>query len=627
MDRLKKSLIFSFILFVSLTFAFQAKAESYAVRGWQFQSSDEAHINRLLDLAPEYGINHIQLSHSIIMDIDQIVDEPRTRELIDRVSRRADGMGIETFVWSHEFNTKDLTACIDPSNKAGAKFWKKRREVYRRALEAVPSVDGVVLSFGSASPEPWSLMCVCCSRMTNADRVRAIIEQVGAEVTGMGKKLMVRTFIHTPGQLRDVGEAIRSARGVDFIVMPKDVPQDWQPYYPNDPLIGNVGGRPEVIEVDLAGEYWGQGGIPFALVDYLKMRFDFWRTRENIVGAVARIERGSRGVFDNPNSVNAAAFSELLRDPDAAPDKIWEDWVKREYGFDPGDEVSITLISALRRTFDIGRKMYYTLGFWTLEKGSDVPETGRYPRLLDGRSTALYDPDFMPVYNELKNPSEQTLLDIWQEKMEAQFLSDMSVQEIHRIQRALGDKYNDLYAQLRRQQLCTRVWTHVTDAVWRFMFWKKTGDANAAQTLEWDLNQLGYYADLIEKELGADSWPGSPASIRKFITDTEKEFKLSGTRYDFKPPMLFDIRVAENGQNRAVITWKSTAPGGSKVEYGIKLPVYKLSVESGAPPAAEHKVEITGLQPGTRYVFRVVSRLDDGTLLRSGDFDFTAGSD
>jgi hypothetical protein len=50
-------------------------------------------------------------------------------------------------------------------------------------------------------------------------------------------------------------------------------------------------------------------------------------------------------------------------------------------------------------------------------------------------------------------------------------------------------------------------------------------------------------------------------------------------------------------------------------------------VESGAPPAAEHKVEITGLQPGTRYVFRVVSKLEDGTLLRSGDFDFTAGSD
>ena len=71
-----------------------AAAEGYAVRGWELDYNNEEHINRLLDLAPEYRINHIQLTHAILMNIDKIVDDAEARALIDRVSRRADDLGI-----------------------------------------------------------------------------------------------------------------------------------------------------------------------------------------------------------------------------------------------------------------------------------------------------------------------------------------------------------------------------------------------------------------------------------------------------------------------------------------------------------------------------------------------------
>ena len=54
-------------------------------------------------------------------------------------------------VWSHEFNNVGLTVCFDPADPV----WNERRQAYRSALQAIPTIDGVVLMFGSATLEPW----------------------------------------------------------------------------------------------------------------------------------------------------------------------------------------------------------------------------------------------------------------------------------------------------------------------------------------------------------------------------------------------------------------------------------------------------------------------------------------
>lgn len=54
-------------------------------------------------------------------------------------------------VWSHEFNNVGLTVCFDPADP----LWEERRQAYRAALTTVPTIDGVVLMFGSSSLEPW----------------------------------------------------------------------------------------------------------------------------------------------------------------------------------------------------------------------------------------------------------------------------------------------------------------------------------------------------------------------------------------------------------------------------------------------------------------------------------------
>ncbi len=53
------------------------------------------------------------------------------------------------------------------------------------------------------------------------------------------------------------------------------------------------------------------------------------------------------------------------------------------------------------------------------------------------------------------------------------------------------------------------------------------------------------------------------------------------------------------------LRWQTTAPTTGKVFYGTRLDTLDQHVDDGAEPAEEHEVRITGLQPDTRYYYRI----------------------
>jgi hypothetical protein len=600
-------------------------SQGMARRGWQLGRPDEAHIMQRLEWAPRYGINEIQLSHGIMMNIDAINDSERVRRVVNDVVARAHAAdpAIRVFVWAHELNYRppddSADVCLDP-NGGGQALLQVRREAYRRALRACPEVDGVVLMFGSAPLEPWSATCGCawCRNHTPAQKAQLVIEQVKSVVVGEFKKeLMVRTFIHSPEQLRWIGEAVRATEGIT--VMPKCVPQDWEPYYPHDETIGRVGNKEQVIEFDLAGEYWGRGALPFCMPDELQYRLQYDRDH-GAVGAVGRIE----DVFGTPNEVNIFAFSRLMQNPDEEVDAIWRDWVTERYGLAPGSPGSARLIACLRRTFDIGRKMYYVKGFWVFDKSSEVPETGRVPRMLEGRSIALYDPAWKGVDAELKRPTDRTLDEIAQEKSEAIWLSDLSLADLEEARASLRPRdYEDLHQRLTHQRRCAEIWRWVADAIFRYQLCKRQPSGRQRALVEGDLRQLEALAARMEADYGPLAYPGNPRRIRALIADIRSEFGASQQAAANEPPLLLRGIEAESvGPRSAVITWESGAAGDTRVEYGTTLPAYGAETSAGSQMTRHHRVELTGLQPATRYYFRVKTRTADGREMVSGDFRF-----
>ncbi len=91
-------------------------------------------------------------------------------------------------------------------------------------------------------------------------------------------------------------------------------------------------------------------------------------------------------------------------------------------------------------------------------------------------------------------------------------------------------------------------------------------------------------------------------------------------------PVISDVLVASKTQTTATITWKTDIDATSRVIYGLtsqkdpvtgkeigSAPNYNYtnsqpaSVNSSSPKTKTHSVTLTGLTPGTKYFFRVLS--------------------
>ncbi len=132
-----------------------------AVNGWILLDSDLEHVAEVVKMAKDFGVNHVQLSHDLIMDIDEVIfdDEEslQKRERLADAASLAKAEGLEVFAWAHEFTGNRLTVCFDPEDP----FWDERRDAYRLFFEQQPDIDGIVLMYGSASPDIWYSICTC----------------------------------------------------------------------------------------------------------------------------------------------------------------------------------------------------------------------------------------------------------------------------------------------------------------------------------------------------------------------------------------------------------------------------------------------------------------------------------
>ncbi|MBZ0270813.1 hypothetical protein K8I61_02165 [bacterium] len=599
--------------------------------GFILLDDNREHISEALSAAVEYGMDNVQLSHDIIMDIDEINESPAKAVEIKDIADEAHALGLSVWVWAHEFAREFYVLCLDPDDK----LWERRRKAYRDALSAVPEIDGVILMFGSSDVEPWYAVCFCqwcvdqpdtgnpLLDLINSDppaRLKQIYDEVGGVVMDeFGKELRVRTFMHQRAEIEWLRESLSTYGDHRLAVMSKDVPQDWQPYYPDNLLIGNVGHRHQIIEMDLGNEYWGASRILNGQVDYIRWRWQY-DVAIGALGAAARIERGGNHALGDANEVNLFAYAAYMDDAAATPDDVYRAWFDERYGIAASDPASGTLKAIFRNSHFAMRKMYYSLGMWTLEKGSDVTDSARFPAMLLGRNTTLYDAVWRPVFDALIVPTVQTLVDLWQESTEAIELAEDNLAALESIEDAFADSddYDELHDKLELHRDIAYVWRLLDDTVFRFLH-KQYGHPEDDDILEWNADTLLDLADSIEARWGAGISPGNPNRIRNFVVDLRQGFPEQVDSEAWEPTTLYDIEATDHGDGTYTISWMSTSGASSFVEWGERLPIYTHTTPGTDELQTLHEVLIN---PGDRErrPFRVAGHDGDGQLVRSGDF-------
>ncbi|HNY15260.1 MAG TPA: hypothetical protein PKI12_06950, partial [Bacteroidales bacterium] len=307
------------------------------IRGWNILSDSFVDDIATISAAKSYNINHLQLSHDLLMDLQEIRD-PKRQKLVNDLIDEAHGAGIgEVVVWDHalynlkyypdEFKTGPK-GTINLDNQA---FWEWFREDYRALMNLAPEADGVVLTFietGARAENQYSEKL-----KTGPEKLAAVVDAVADVVCDeLNKQLYIRTFAYTDAEYLNTIGCIKHIKNQKIRLMMKETPHDFFLTHPDDKYAGTID-RPTIMEFDACNEFNGQGVIANTWPEYIVRRWSNLIRRPNVIGYVARTDRyGDTRLVGTPNEILLYALKRFTEDQSLTPGKISEEFLNERYG-------------------------------------------------------------------------------------------------------------------------------------------------------------------------------------------------------------------------------------------------------------------------------------------------------
>lgn len=496
------------------------------LRVWQLQDYSIDHIRRMISLASQAGVNRIQLSHKIVMKAEDILHSAKLAADINSICELARTRNIAIDIWTHELTgVPDELLADGKANLDSPRLWEFVRAKYNKLFYLCPAISGLVLTMHETSIKIFQDSSVKTS-MTPEKRVTRLVDEMAGVCRSFGKDLFVRTFSYEPHELTRILDGLKACKS-DFVVMTKCVPHDWQPYYPYNPAIGNVGGKRQVVEFDLGHEFTGLSRIPYIMIDYFKRHWDY-DLGKGAFGAVLRIERYGWRSVDTPNQAVVDVCTKLLGDSSADPHELYRQWLSKRYG----DKAVEPLFSALMRTQKIVDLGYFVLGYWVTNH-SLLPSYEYATKSLSGRTSAKWDPSTKPIEQELLDPTWDTVRKIGEEKDQALALVEQSLVDIETAKPYVKPTdYQELRDYFERARSMVIVWKAAMECIFGITICRKSeAESNrsrlraAADRLEQEAHK--HKQQLIE--MSADSYSsrghnvGSAAALVELARSTARK--------------------------------------------------------------------------------------------------------
>jgi hypothetical protein len=332
------------------------------VRGWTILSSSETDDRAVIAAAREYRINHLELSHQIVMDLADVRNDS-TRALVNRLTDAAHAAGIqEVVVWDHALYDLEHYPARFRTGPGGTidlddpEFWRWLAQDYREMLDRVPGVNGIVLTFietGARAERQHSVRL-----KTPQEKLAAVVNAVGDVVIGERHlNLYARTFAYTHEEYRNITGAIDRFRP-DVRLLMKETPHDFFLTHPNDFFAGKIA-RPTVMEFDAAGEFNGQGQIASTWPEYMLGRAKDLLRRPHVIGYTARTDRyGATRLVGHPAEIDLFALRRVSEEPSITAERVSDEFISRHYG-----GAALPFVRrAFANAFDVVTSSLYTLG-------------------------------------------------------------------------------------------------------------------------------------------------------------------------------------------------------------------------------------------------------------------------
>ncbi len=358
------------------------------LEGWNILTDNDTMAVKVIDKAAGYGINHLQLSHQIVMDLKDVKD-PEVAAQVNRLTDMAHDKGIgEVTIWDHSlyhlgyYPDKFKTGpggTIDLDNPG---FWEWIKKDMRNMLDMVPAIDGIILTFietGAHVEDQYSAVLA-----TEEEKLSAMVDTLASVIINeRDLSLYIRTFIYSRAELSSLLKAIELVKNPAVKVMTKEAPHDFFLTHPVSSFVGKIK-APVLIEFDAAHEYNGQGIIASIFPETHLKRWQYYSGLSNVTGYVARTDRlNTTSIINNPTEINLFALHKAAgSESPVEMESIYNEFIEENYG----ESCIPYLKPAFKLAPDIILSTLYTLGL-PLNSHSrlDIENGSAYQRHVSGK--------------------------------------------------------------------------------------------------------------------------------------------------------------------------------------------------------------------------------------------------
>ena len=488
-------------------------------RAWQFHTLDSSYVRASLKLAPNYDVNTIVFSHEMIGYASQLFDGSDRGRQLSELALAAHAQKLKVWIWVRELEDvppRFLANGAVQMDRPG--FWDWLAGRYSELFATYPDFDGLVLTFEESRYRIFDEQ-KAQSSLSMPDRFAKIIDVIDEVCRRHRKEFVVRSFLYEPQEMRWFREGY-SKTGEHVIVQTKCEPHDWDPFYPNDPLIGAFPGRKQIVEFDGSSEYTGKNRIPYTQPEYFERRWRYDLAQPGVVGYNVRIDHGGYDALHTPNEINIYAMYRFTEAANITAADVWKDWTIERYGEAAAPEIE----QALRSSFEIVNQSFFALKFWITDH-SRLPQFSYAEEHLHSRSLVKWYPE-QPQYKNLEErltrPDPELLEQILAEKDTAIACAHRALQHLENAKPYITAKqYDDLYWRLSLEERSAMIWKLHAEALFGYKILasghRVPGLAERVQRALAALRQEAAVS-LEDPQIGNDP-PASCREIQEFVDD------------------------------------------------------------------------------------------------------------
>lgn len=317
---------------------------------------DPAYMQRVADKAAEYGgvdsfevcgrcgfawgginalVDYAPYPHTAAAVDKELI--ALTRKRMNEIVAIAHKAGKPVYYWHREGYMpkemkKDLPGLLDEDgeyNLLGRAYLDYVRWKVSSAFDAVPGLDGIVLTLTEAD---FSIIHNSNPKRYPPAKVVDTVTRIFLEEhEKRGKKMIFRSFGSVARDYEDLLEgAALAAADHRFEVETKVTAYDFDPFLPENPFLRKIPGCTLGSECDCLGEYLGAGYLPAEQTHVIR-RYVNESYAKDVDRFTIRIDRVGNTIFDSAQEVNLYAYMRFIRDPDATPEAVMDEWASRRW--------------------------------------------------------------------------------------------------------------------------------------------------------------------------------------------------------------------------------------------------------------------------------------------------------